>query len=69
VGSQGTITQAMYDERVAFGLHFNKATKIVANLSKPEDKTFPTGTVLKVVARLSISCIINNSTILMTVWM
>jgi hypothetical protein len=25
--------------------------------------------VLKVVARLSISCIINNSTILMTVWM
>jgi hypothetical protein len=61
----------MYDEtRVAFGLHFNKATKPVANLSMPEDKTFPTGSVLKVATRWSIiSCIINNSTTLMTVWM
>jgi len=38
----------MYDEkRVDFGLHFNKATKTVASLSKQEDKTFPTGSVLR----------------------
>lgn len=42
------ITWPMYDEtRVDFGLHFNKATKTVANLSKPEDKTFPAGFVLR----------------------
>jgi hypothetical protein len=35
-----------YDEtRVDFGLNFNKVTKTVANLSYPEDKTFPTGSV------------------------
>jgi len=48
MGSHGMITWRKYDQpSVDFGLHFNKATKTVANLSKPEDRAFPTGSVLR----------------------